>query len=104
MATIYKPTGRSKYIIEYVDENGARRRKTGTTDKAVTERLAREIENRVLLRREGLVDSKAETYRDHAARSLVEHIADWQADRQNSRAASWTPTAARSPFKRPRGR
>jgi hypothetical protein len=28
MATVYKPPGRNKYIIEYVDENGKRRRKT----------------------------------------------------------------------------
>ena len=33
MATIYKPAGRQKYIIEYLDENGKRRRKTRGTDK-----------------------------------------------------------------------
>ena len=48
VATIYKPAGRKKYIIEYFDENGDRRRKTGATDKTVTERLARDLEYRVL--------------------------------------------------------
>jgi hypothetical protein len=38
------PPGRKKYLIEYIDENGDRRRKTGSTDKGVTERLARDIE------------------------------------------------------------
>jgi integrase len=79
MATIYKPAGRSKYIIEYLDENGDRRRKTGATDKTVTERLARDLENRVLLRREGLIDPKAESLKAHESKSLADHLADWQA-------------------------
>src|SRR5262249_14183553 len=59
------------------DENGDRRKKTGATDKAVTERIARELENRVLLRREGVVDPKAEAYRDFEARPLCEHLDAW---------------------------
>jgi integrase len=77
MATIYKPTGRSKYIIEYFDENGRRRRKTGTTDKGVTDRIAKDIEDKVALRRQGLLDPKAEAYRDHEARPLAEHVVAW---------------------------
>jgi hypothetical protein len=80
MATIYKPTGRSKYIIEYIDETGNRRRKTGTTDKRLTERLAARIEEDVALRKGGLVDRKAEAYRDHEALSLLDHLADWHKD------------------------
>jgi hypothetical protein len=41
-------------VIFYTDENGRRRKKTGATDEAVSERIARDIENRVALRREGL--------------------------------------------------
>src|SRR5262249_39651875 len=37
-------------------------------------RIAREIENRVVLRREGVVDPKAEAYRDHGARPMSEHL------------------------------
>ena len=77
MATIYKPAGRSKYIIEFSDETGKRRRKTGTTDKGVTERIARDLENRVALRREGVVDPREEAYAKHAALPLADHLAAW---------------------------
>ena len=80
MASIFKPAGKSKYVIFYHDENGKRHKKTGATDKQVTERIARDIENRIALRREGVVDPKAEAYRDHDASPLADHIADWQAD------------------------
>jgi hypothetical protein len=53
MASVFKPEGASKYIIVYTDETGRRRKKTGATGKGVTERIARDIENKVALRREG---------------------------------------------------
>jgi integrase len=81
MASIFKPANKSKYVIIYTDDNGRRRKKVGTADKIVTERIARDLENRVALRREGLVDPKAESYRDHEAKPLTEHIVDWQADK-----------------------
>ncbi|QEH34270.1 site-specific tyrosine recombinase XerC [Aquisphaera giovannonii] len=75
MASIFKSSPRAKkYTILYFDHNGKRRKKTGTADKVVTERIAREIENRVALRREGIIDPKAEAYRDHEARPLAEHL------------------------------
>jgi hypothetical protein len=75
MASIFKASPRAKkYTILYFDENGKRRKKTGATDKAVTERIARDIENRVLLRREGLADPKDEAYRAHAAQPLPDHL------------------------------
>ena len=77
MASIFKPAGKSKYVIFYHDENGKRRKKTGATDKQVTERIARDIENRVALLREGIIDPKAEAYRDHEAASLADHLAAW---------------------------
>ena len=36
MASVFKPAGKSKYVILYTDENGNRRKKTGATDKQVT--------------------------------------------------------------------
>jgi integrase len=80
MASIYKPVGKSKYIIEYTDENGDRRKKVGATDKVVTEQFAREIESRVFALRNGMIDPKAKSCRDHESRSLAYHIAEWQAD------------------------
>ena len=53
MASIFKPKGSSKYVILYFDENGDRRKKVGTTDKAVTERIARGIENKASLASRG---------------------------------------------------
>jgi integrase len=80
MASVFKPAGKSKYVIIYTDEIGRRRKKIGATDKAVTQRLANELENRVAMRKGGLVDPAAESYRDHEALPLSQHIAAWQAD------------------------
>jgi integrase len=77
MASVFKPAGKSKYVIVYTDENGRRCKKVACTDKSVSERIAHELENQVALRREGLVDPQAEAYRDHAARPLLDHIAAW---------------------------
>ncbi len=55
MASVFKPKGRPKYVILYVDENGRRRKKTGCTDKAESERIANDLENQKVLRRAGLI-------------------------------------------------
>lgn len=74
VASVFKPKGSKRWVILYHDHNGKRRKKTGATDKAVTERIARELENKILLRREGVIDPKAEAYRDHEARPLAAHL------------------------------
>ena len=79
MATVFKPAGKSKYVILYHDENGHRRKKTGATDKQVTQRIARDFEKRIILLKEGTIDPKAEAYRDHEARPLADHPADFKA-------------------------
>jgi hypothetical protein len=79
MATVFKPKGRVKYVIQYFDENGRRRKAPGCTDKAETERIANRLENEVALRRAGLIDRKTEAYRDHEARPLADHLADFKA-------------------------
>jgi integrase len=77
MASVFKPKGAAKYVIFYTDENGRRRKKTGSTDKAVTERVARDIENKVLLRQEGLIDEDAERFTAHARQPITKHLADF---------------------------
>ena len=77
MASVFKPKGKSKYVIFYMDENGRRRKKTAATDKAVSERIARDIENRVALRREGVVDPRQEAYAQHLAQPLLVHVTAW---------------------------
>src|SRR5262245_42000729 len=79
MASVFKfPPHAKKYIIQYTDENGRRRKKVGTTDKVVSERIAWDIENRVALRKAGLIDPQAEAYRDHEARPLSAHLDAWR--------------------------
>jgi integrase len=77
MASIFKPAGKSRYVIVYVDETGRRRKKVGATDKVVTQRIANDIENRLALKREGIVSDQDEAYARHAALALVTHIDAW---------------------------
>jgi integrase len=78
MASVFKPAGKSKYVICFVDEHGRRRKKVGTTDKSVTLRIARDLENRAALRREGVVDPQEEAFRDHEAKPLAGHLGDFE--------------------------
>src|SRR5208337_1651604 len=39
VASVFKPQGSRKYRIQYFDENGRRRKATGCTDKAESERI-----------------------------------------------------------------
>jgi integrase len=80
MASIFKSSPRAKkYTILYFDENGRRRKRTGASDKAVSQQIANELEKKVALRRAGLADRRAEVYRDHEARPLADHLADFKA-------------------------
>jgi hypothetical protein len=54
MASVFKPKGKSKYVIFYTDEDGRRRKKVGYRDKANTQRLLHVIEEHVALRTAGL--------------------------------------------------
>ena len=80
MASVFKAKGERKYTILYFDEDGRRRKTKGCSDKAESERIAADLENQVAVCRAGLVDRKAEAYRDHEAIPLARHISDWQAD------------------------
>ena len=81
MASVFKfPENAAKWTILYTDENGKRRKKVGYTDKRESERLGMKLEERACKIRDGLVDPKAEAYRDHAARPLSVHLADWTKD------------------------
>jgi integrase len=77
VASIFKPKGKSKYVILYTDENGRRRKKTGATDKSVTQRIARELENRSALRREGLIDPAAERFATQERTPIRRHLDDF---------------------------
>jgi integrase len=78
MSSVFKPAGSDRYVIVYRDENNKRRKKYATRDKAVSERIARNLENRVALRREGLVDPREEAFAEYASKSLLSHVDDWK--------------------------
>jgi hypothetical protein len=59
MASVFKAKGATKYTILYTDENGKRRKKAGATDKAVSQRIANDLENKVLLRTQGWLNRRA---------------------------------------------
>ena len=48
MASVFKPKGAKKYMITWRDENGRRRKRIGATDKGVSQRIANDIENKVM--------------------------------------------------------
>jgi integrase len=78
MASIFKPKGARKYVIEYTDEFGQRRKKTGATDKVVTQRMAAKLENDIDLRRRGLLDPAAERRAAHERKPVREHLGDFR--------------------------
>jgi hypothetical protein len=67
-------------VIQYFDENGRRRKATGATDKTVSERIANDLENKVALSKQGLIDPKAASFRDHEAKPLAYHLDAWHRD------------------------
>ena len=73
------PPVEAKYIIEYRDANGKRHRKSGCTDKAMTQRLAKDIENRKAPAQEGLIDPAAERFADSGRKPIVQHLDDFTA-------------------------
>src|SRR4051812_19982190 len=74
MASIFKPKGKTKYVILYTDEKGRRRKKAGATDKAVTQRIAAKLENDVALRKQGLLDPAAERFAAHERTTIKDHL------------------------------
>jgi integrase len=68
------------WYLRYTDADGHRTMKRLATDKRVAEQLARKIEDEQDRIRGGWIEPKDMAYRDHAARPLSEHLADWHAD------------------------
>ncbi len=84
MASVFKRARDRKrpgasWYIAYADERGIRRTIKGCPDKAATEGMARKLESEAELRRRGVIDPRADAYRDHEARPLADHLAAFQA-------------------------
>ena len=83
MPTVYKTAAdRTKksvrWMVAWTDEFGKRRTRRGYTDKALSERLARQLEDASRARREGTIDVAAERMADHSRRPLADHVADYR--------------------------
>jgi integrase len=76
MATIYKQADRPNLMIAWFDGTGKRRvRSAGTTDRKSAEALAAKLESSAMLRREGIVDPRADGFAEGAKTPLLEHVA-----------------------------
>ncbi len=83
MPTVYKTAAdRTKksvrWMVAWTDEFGNRRTRRGYTDKALSERLARQLEDAARARRDGTIDAAAERMADHSRRPLADHVADYR--------------------------
>jgi len=89
MASIYRRKKGGNFYITYHVRPGQRKTVKGCKDRAATEALARKLEADAMLRREGVIDIKADQYAKAEARPLVErdaeskviggHLADYHA-------------------------
>jgi hypothetical protein len=70
----------ANWYYRYVDADGVKRTVKGCTDRRATEELARDAEAKAARIRAGLIDPKELAYRDHDAKPLADHLADWRAD------------------------
>src|SRR4051812_16855748 len=78
MASAYKRNG--KYIASFLGADGLWKGRVAGTDKGEAERLAAFWENEARLRREGLVDGKADAIKAAAGRGIAEHVTGYAAD------------------------
>jgi ribosomal protein S3 len=81
MASVFKKKGKGSYIVSYFDHTGHRREKSSrTTDRATAERIANQLEAGVALRREGIIDARADRLSREARRPVAEHLRDFIAN------------------------
>jgi len=67
------------WYFRFVDADGTRVERRGCTDKRATEQLASHAESEANKIRAGLVDPKADAYRRHEARPMVDHLIEYRA-------------------------
>ena len=82
MASIYKRDKKRRnatFYITYVVRPGVRRTVKGCADRAATEALARKLEGDAMLRREGIIDTRAEKLAHFDALPLQDHLDAFEA-------------------------
>ena len=78
MASIYRRKKGGAYYITYHVRPGVRRTVKGCKDRAATDALARKLEADAMLRREGVIDSRAEKLAISESAPLKGHLADYE--------------------------
>ena len=83
MPTVYKTAAdRGKksvrWMVAWTDEFGRRRTRRAYTDKALSERMARQLEDEARARRDGTIDMVVERMGAHARAPLEDHLADYE--------------------------
>jgi hypothetical protein len=68
------------WYFQYTDADGVKQEVKGCPDRRETERMAALAELKAAKIRGKLIDPRDAGYRDHAARPLGEHLAQWRAD------------------------
>lgn len=75
MATVYQAKGRRNWMIAWFDGHHVRRvRSSGTTDKKAADALAAKLESSAMLRREGVIDPRADGFAEGARTLLAQHV------------------------------
>ena len=77
--TLFQRVEGGPWIIAWFDHNGKRREgSTRTTDRKAAERILGKRVADAALRREGVVDARADRYATAGRRQLSAHIGDWK--------------------------
>ena len=77
MASIFKRKPGGPYYVAYYPRPHDRKIVCGCADYKATEALARKLETDAMMRRKGVIDSKAEKLSHSEARPLAEHLAEF---------------------------
>ena len=78
MASIYRRKKGGNFYITYQVRPGQRKTVKGCKDRVATEALARKLEADVMLRREGVIDTRAEKLARSESLPLKDHLADFE--------------------------
>lgn len=66
------------WYYRFTDADGVKRERKGTTDKRVTDELARAAENQAAKVKAGVIDPRELAYATHEARPLANHLEDFR--------------------------
>ena len=78
--SLYQRDGRGAWVAKWYDHNGRRQeRSTKTTDKRAALRFLSKWATEANMRRDGVVDARAEALTEHGRRPLADHLADFKA-------------------------